>query len=356
MRIGEFLGRHGGDEFAAVIPDLQREEDTLEVAHRIVEAMELPFEIEGQSFALGASVGIAISPNDGRVASDLLQNGDSAMYRAKSQGGGQVFLFSAHVRDDLERRRRLVRDLRSAAMSREFLVCYQPIIDLESNATVGAEALVRWLHPLDGLLSADAFLGPINAPKLVALVDAWMIGQTMAQSAKWEHLRRGLRIHVNVGTPDPSIIREIDRLLAVGGIDPHQLHIEINEATIMGEPDHALGFLNECRARGLHTGLDRFSAGPSSLVALARMPIDFVKLDHALIDEASMINGTTAAAIAIANAFGWHLIAQGVSASEQRRWLLARGVREAQGYAIGQPMTTVDFERWLTATDNAAVS
>jgi len=359
LRAGEFIGRHGGDEFAAIIPDLQREDDTVEVAERLVSAMETPFDLEGQSFPLSASVGIAIYPSDGRTATELLQHGDSAMYRAKSQGGGRVFLFSAHVRDELETRRRLARDLRSAAMSREFLVCYQPIVELTSGHVTGAEALVRWLHPSDGLLAAEAFLGPINSTKLVAVVDSWMIGQAMQQARKWIGFRDAIRkVHINVATSDRSVITAIDTLLEAGGCDPGMLNIEMNESALLVDIDDALVFIEELRSRNLRVGIDRFGSGPSSLRLLARLPVDFVKLDQTLLLGIGNRGDTkaAAAAIAMADAFGWNVIAQGVSNDFQRRWLVDRGVKEAQGYGIGQPMTAVDFEQWLVASEPAAVS
>jgi len=359
LRREEFIGRLGGDEFTAIIPETKSFEETYEVGQRLRELARMPFDVDGHIFGLSASIGVAQYPADGCTSEELLGNGDIAMYRAKESGGDAVFLFDSGVRQRIETRRRLTQDLQGAMMSREFLVCYQPVIDATTDAIVGAEALARWLHPTDGLLSAESFLGALGTSNLVSLVDAWVLAETAQQNFRWTAEGNGLDIFVNIAVPDDAALRELDLLLADPRYSSAHLHVEVGETAVMKDVDAAIGFFEAARERGIATGLDRFGGGVSSLKVLDRMPLDFVKLDHSLIvgvERRVSSSGAALAAIAIARAFDWKMIAQGVANAFQKRWLLDNGVHLMQGYGVGQPMTAADFGHWrkITAEQTAA--
>jgi len=353
LRREEFIGRLGGDEFTAIIPETKSFEETYEVGQRLRELARKPFDVDGHIFGLSASIGVAHFPADGSTAEELLGNGDIAMYRAKEAGGDAVFLFDSGVRQRIETRRRLTQDLQGAMMNREFLVCYQPVIDATTDEIVGAEALARWLHPTDGLLSAESFLGSLGTSNLISLVDAWVLGETAQQNVRWMAEGNAVEIFVNIAVPDEVALGDLDRLMADPRYTSTHLNVEVGETAVMKDVEAAIGFFAAARERGISTGLDRFGGGVSSLKMLDRLPIDFVKLDHSLIvgvERRVSSSGAALAAIAMARAFDWRIIAQGVANAFQKRWLLDNGVRWMQGYGVGQPMTAADFGHWRKIT------
>ncbi len=349
LRKGEYVGRVGGDEFAILFPEFSADDQIQEAAERIAAVLAQPFEVHHHSFELAASIGISVFPSDALTADELLSCADAAMYRAKQSGGRTISWYSAGLHEELEKKRELSNSLRSASMNREFLLCYQPVEDITGNL-VGSEALLRWLHPLKGLLSPGAFMEMAAQSKLVPLIDAWVLNEVLGQTRRWKHIGYKPRVYINISGLDNSLLGQIDTVAAEQTFDASTISLEMTEGLIMRDLLLSQQFLEGCRLRGISAGLDRFGSGSTSLKQLALLPLDFVKLDHGLVGM--LFRDPRAAAVLDANIqtarlFGWDIVAEGVETEPQREWLVEKGVESLQGYRVGYPLTAIDFETCL---------
>lgn len=349
LRKGEYVGRVGGDEFAILFPEFSADDQIQEAAQRIAAVLAQPFEVHHHSFELAASIGISIFPSDAQTADELLRCADAAMYRAKQSGGRTISWYSAGLHEELEKKRELSNSLRSASMKREFLLCYQPVEDVTGNL-VGSEALLRWSHPLKGLLSPGAFMEMAAQSKLVPLIDAWVLNEVLGQTRRWKQIGYKPRVYVNISGLDNSLLSQIDTVAAEQSFDASSISLEMSEVLIMRDLLLSQQFLEGCRVRGVLAGVDRFGSGSTSLRQLASLPLDFVKLDQGLVGL--LFSDPRAAAILdaniqIAKLFGWNIVAEGVETPRQREWLVEKGVESLQGYNVGYPLTAIDFETCL---------
>jgi diguanylate cyclase (GGDEF)-like protein len=349
LRRDELIGRLGGDEFAAVLPNVDSLDEVLTAAERLGKRLAETIEVDDLTFSLSASIGIAMFPDDGETPDTLLANADAAMYQAKREGRGTIRMFGEHVASEMRSRRDLRDRLRSASIERDFLLCFQPVVQAASGRVVAAEALVRWIHPSRGLLSPRSFFAMAETMRLSSLLDAWVVGNALRSMQPWIVAGLDPLVNVNVTAPDQLIVDEVRRLAREEDLDASRLRIEMSEATALANVDATRHFFTDLRRLGVRTGLDAFAAGNTSLRMLASVPIDFIKLDRSITgsvgteDEGEKL---ALIAISLANAFGITVAADSIETHEQSDWLAANGITEIQGYGIAQPMIAPDFQHW----------
>ncbi|MFN2527901.1 MAG: putative bifunctional diguanylate cyclase/phosphodiesterase [Candidatus Baltobacteraceae bacterium] len=350
LRQNEFIGRVGGDEFAILFPTFEQEPDLVEVAQRLIDAVEKPLKLQQLPERLSASIGIAIFPDDASSREELLAHADAAMYRAKSQTEFRYCWYNDALAGEHASRQELQARLQHSNLENEFLLCYQPIVDAASGKLIAVEALLRWLHPSQGLLSPKSFLELAQTNRLTTLIDSWVVAEAFTQSQRWALGERPPRVHINIARPTWSVLDAIAECIAQRQVDPSFLCVEMGEAAVAHDWELALAIATGLRERGLRVGLDGFGSAGIALKRLTSLPIDFVKLDRDLVgglfrseQGATILDAT----IALAKAFGWEVIAEGVETDKQRRWLEARSVDALQGYGVAHPMTAIDFNNWL---------
>ena len=357
VRRGDLVGRIGGDEFVAVLGVVENEDEMADAAQRFLERIRLRVEEDGLVREVRASIGIAVYPQDGTTAETLLQHADEAMYAAKQSGGKAVCWYRDGVGAELHARRELRERLLSVDTDRDFLVCWQPIVEASSLRVVGAEALIRWRHPSRGWLAPRSFL-EAGGPTITTTIDGWMIGavdETLRQLNKgWPKLR----LHVNMATTDEAICSELERLL--GDVSQHgrSIAIEVSEGVLHGDPEAVSAFLRRLKAKGAFIGLDGFGSQPTSIEMLAMLPLDFLKIGRRITQNAAYdprYQRIARAALAVTKALEVQPIADGVESREQARWLADNGAEQLQGYFLAQPMTTPDFVEWLSWSSATAV-
>ena len=349
LRRDELIGRLGGDEFVAVLPKVESVDEVLTAAERLAKRLSEPVEVDNLTFSLSASIGIALYPDDGETPDALLANADAAMYQAKREGRGTIRMFGENVASEMRSRRDLRDRLRTASVDRDFLLCFQPVVHATSGRVIAAEALVRWIHPLRGLLSPRSFFAMAETMRLSSLLDCWVVGSAMRSIQPWIAAGLDPLVNVNVTAPEIAIVEEVRRLRNDEGLDPARLRIEMAETTALANIETTRQFFSDLRRLGVRTGLDGFGASNTSLRMLASVPIDFIKLDRSITsvlgnDEASDKLATIA--ISLASAFGIAVAADSIESTEQWQWLAANGVAEIQGYGIAQPMIAPDFQHW----------
>ena len=349
VRRGDLVGRIGGDEFVAVLGVVDNEAEMAEAAQRFLERIHLKIEEDGLVREVRASIGISVYPQDGGSPDVLLQHADEAMYAAKQSGGRAVCWYRDGVGQELRARREMRERLLTVDGDRDFLVCWQPIVESATLRVVGAEALVRWRHPSRGWLAPRTFL-EAGGPTLAPTIDNWMIGAVERTLRTMHAELPELRLHVNIGTTEESICLELERILSEFSPGGRSIAIEVSEALAQNDPDAAIAFLRRLRAKGAVVGLDGFGSHPMSLESLALLPLDFLKIGRRITQSAAYdprYERVARAAISVAQALGVEPIADGVESREQACWLSENGVGQLQGYFLAQPMTSPDFADWL---------
>jgi diguanylate cyclase (GGDEF)-like protein len=342
LRKHEMAGRIGGDEFALLITSFNGENQLVQIVRRVLSALREPIVHEGAKTSVRASVGIAIYPRDGTTADELLAHADAAMYQAKRQGTEGYAFYGTSLEKNGNVQHLFAAQLANTAMEREFFLCYQPIVDARTGRTIGAEALIRWLHPGMGLLSPHAFLDASRDQRVLGRIEEFVIGSALEKQAKLRRLRAPIAIHVNVSEPN-------EELLAISHDSRGDIHIEISEPAVAADEKAYTHFIEACRARGFRVGLSQFGCGGLSLQVLARLPLDFVKVGRGIIPDALQGQNifSSIAVIETANRLGWSVIAENVEEAWQQEWLVSHGASALQGYFICSPLTESDFDNWL---------
>ena len=344
------LARLGGDEFTVLLTNLHDVQDASKVARRIVEALALPFSIDGHEIFVTVSVGISTFPADGDSVDVLLKNSDSAMYHAKEQGRNNFQYYSNAMNAAANERLVLETELRHATERSEFIVYYQPQIDLRSHRIIGAEALVRWQHPQRGLLDPSVFLPVASETGLIRTIDECVLRAACRQVRGWQ--QRGLfvsRLSINVSNSlfhGNTLLKVVEDVLRETGLSPQYLELELTESIAMRNVDLSLAMLNSLRSMGVQLSIDDFGTGYSSLSYLQRLPINTVKIDQSFIKEMltqSKPGPIVRAIIALAHSLDLIVLAEGVEEEGQRAILQEQGCDQAQGYLFGRPMPADEF-------------
>ncbi|WP_317203348.1 putative bifunctional diguanylate cyclase/phosphodiesterase [Janthinobacterium sp.] len=356
LRDQDLVARLGGDEFAVGLFDISQHFEASMVAHKLQASLLEPFLIEGHDLRVGASIGISVYPQDGGDAETLLRLADIAMYRAK-QGGlneeGNVTFYSQDMNQGMQERMRLETGLRHALGHDQLLLHYQPKFALASGRIIGAEALVRWHHPQQGMIPPGDFIPLAEATGLVVQVGEWVLEAACAQAQAWK--RAGLppiRLAVNVSAREftsalPARVRDTLRRYE---LEPAWLELEITESTLMHNIERVIGIMDRITALGVALSLDDFGTGYSSLSYLKRFPIDTLKIDRSFTTGIPGDGNDCAIAstiISIAQQLKHKVIAEGVETVEQLAFLKSAGCDEVQGYLFSRPLPAPEFERAL---------
>jgi diguanylate cyclase (GGDEF)-like protein/PAS domain S-box-containing protein len=335
------VARLGGDEFAVLIEEIAGPASAVDAAERIVAELQTPFELEGREVFVSASVGIAL----GTVADDLLRAADVAMYRAKASGKAQYVMYAPTMAEDLTGRLELVAELRRARRD-EFVIHYQPLVDLESNAVVGVEALLRWAHPTRGLLPPGDFIPLAEETGKIVELGAWVLGEACAQVARWRAETPGaamLSLNVNVSTRQvrPGVLVECVRTaLAESGLPPEALTLELTESVLARRHEELRAVLADVAALGVRLALDDFGTGYSSLTSLERLPLSRVKLDRSVlaeVDSNPRAASIASSIIALCRSLGLQVTIEGLERTSQLDFLSACGDVSVQGYLVARP-------------------
>lgn len=361
LRDGDTVARLGGDEFVVVLPDAGNEDGITAVADKLLGALATPFHISEHELFVSGSLGISLYPRDGTDAQTLLKNADTAMYRAKDEGRNNHQFYAAEMNARTLEHLSMENSLRRAMERNEFLLHYQPQVNLATGQTVGMEALVRWQHPEWGLVSPARFIPLAEETGLIVPIGEWVLRTACAQMKSWE--AQGLpllRVAVNLSARQ---FRQLDMAnvvadaLASTGLDARHLDLELTESMLMQDPDRVIVIMERLKAMGLRIALDDFGTGFSSLSYLKRFPIDEIKIDQGFVrgitqspEDASIVR----AIIAIADSLGLGVVAEGVETKGQHHYLRRHGCERMQGYLFSRPVPADEFATLLA--DNRRLS
>ena len=338
------LARLGGDEFTILIPDLERVENALNVAHRVKDAMRRPFLIEGHEIFVTASIGISLFPEDGDDCDSLLKYADTAMYHAKNCGKNNAKLYSSSLTMQIMSHVKLEVGLRKALKNEELYLLYQPQIDVRSGEIVGVEALVRWRHPERGIISPTEFIPLAEETGLIVPIGEWVLRTACIQARQWQKAtQRSLRMAVNLSAKqfkDENLTQIVVSALNDTGLEPRLLELELTEGTLMDDARATMATLEQLRAIGVYLSIDDFGTGYSSMNYLKRFDVRALKIDKSFIcglPQDSENAAITRAIIAMAHGLKMIVVAEGVETDEQLVMLEEYGCDLVQGYYLGHP-------------------
>ncbi len=356
LRPGDTLARLGGDEFAVVQPGLSGSEGAAALAQRLINTLAGPFVLAGQEVHVSASVGIALSEGEPGHADELVRKADLALYKAKRDGRGRFSAFEPSMDTEVQARGRLERELRAALDKGEFVLHYQPQVDLRTGRVDSVEALVRWRHPERRLVLPGEFIPVAEASGLIRPLGAWVLGEACRQARAWQDEGLQLVMMVNLSPAQlrhDGLLLEIDGALRASGLDPRGLELEITENLFMerseGTIDRALLGL---AARGIRLALDDFGTGYSSLASLRRLPVTKIKIDRSFVREIGCDpedEAVVQAMVSLGHALGKRVVAEGVEHEAQLAFLRRVGCDAAQGFLLARPQAPHELGRLLRA-------
>jgi diguanylate cyclase (GGDEF)-like protein len=351
VRESDTVSRLGGDEFSIVqVGNKSQASPAATLASRLVEVVSAPYEIQGHQIVIGLSVGISVTPNDGCDPDQLLKNADMALYRAKADGRGTFRFFEAGMDARAQARRLLEVDLRGALLRSEFVVHYQPIQDIEADRIVGFEALVRWNHPLRGMIPPLNFIPLAEETGLIVQLGDWVLRTACREAAGWS---QDVCVAVNLSPAqfkDRNLVTSVVSALAVSGLAACRLELEITESVLLQDSDITLATLHKLRALGVRISMDDFGTGYSSLSYLRSFPFDKIKIDRSFVSELASRDDAMAivrAVTGLGKSLGISTTAEGVETNEQFALLRLEGCTEVQGYLFSPPRPAEDVERML---------
>ncbi|MFZ6780270.1 EAL domain-containing protein [Undibacterium sp. Ji83W] len=353
LRADDTLARLGGDEFAVLLSDISSAEESAMVLDRVLIGVSKPIQIDLKSISISASIGVSLYPDDNVDADTLLRHADHAMYLAKEAGKNRYHLFDPENDRKAQQRRQILERLEIALDQDEFVLYYQPKVDLISGEIVGAEALIRWQHPNRGILSPAEFLPHIYGSKLEKPLGEWVIKAAIQQAYHWQLRGIAIRVSANISAHHLLAPEFCDYLQTALRVHPYfqasNFELEVLETAAIADMEQAVAILNRCRQLGVHFSLDDFGTGYSSLTYLRKLPVDTLKIDQSFVrdmltdvEDMDIVEGV----IRLAGAFDRQVIAEGVETMAHGAKLLELGCRLAQGYGIARPMPADQFIDW----------
>jgi diguanylate cyclase (GGDEF)-like protein len=353
----DFIARLGGDEFAIVQHDVTSNDDVSALVARIYQALRTPFDCHGHRLSGDASIGIAIAPQHGTDLFGLLKSADLAMYAAKAAGRRTHRFFEPSMEKKANLRRELESDLRAALVEGGFEIHYQPLLDLRGEEVTGCEALLRWRHPVRGMVSPADFIPVAEETGVIEEIGQWVLRTACAEAASWP---AHVRVAINVSPiqfKSGTLSLKVAAALAETGLDPRRLELEITEAVLIADDDAALVALNQLRALGVHIALDDFGTGYSSLQYLQRFPFDKIKIDRSFVKEVTRNTSSASiirAVVSIAADRDMITTAEGVETEQQRDTVQMLGCTQMQGYLFSRPLPARELRAMLAAERTAA--
>ncbi|HEX2842860.1 MAG TPA: EAL domain-containing protein [Hyphomicrobium sp.] len=357
LRTDDFLARFGGDEFAVLCVSSDRDADT-QLAQRIAVALDEPFALDGQTIRVTASVGMAKAPDHGRTADELMRHADIALYEAKSQGRDRAISFSSEMARQVETRRSIEVDLRTAIDREELRIHYQPIVSCRTGAIVGAEALVRWRHPLRGEISPAVFIPIAEASGLMPAVGNWVLGQVFKDAKKWPDLEIALNLSP-IQFSQADLEGTLRQLSIEHGVSPSRFVLEITEGVLLEATEETKSVLQSLQAMGFKTALDDFGTGYSSLAYLCNFKFDKIKIDRSFVSNVS--NALTSrtivqSVVSLGRGLGMQIVAEGVETEYEALMMSHFGCTELQGYYFSKPIDSNALEALLENFEPRRVS
>jgi diguanylate cyclase (GGDEF)-like protein/PAS domain S-box-containing protein len=357
MRAEDSVARMGGDEFTVILEQLNASDDARLVAQKVLDAVSQPMMIDDHALQVSASIGVSLFPDDGQDEETLVKNADVAMYRAKAQGRNNFQFYSADQSALLHHRLGLQRRLFNAIRQDQFTLFYQPLYNLQSEQLVGAEALVRWLDPDEGLILPERFLGLAEESGLILKLGEWVLNTACQQARSWQDMGHACgRISVNVSVKQllaMDIVTTVEDALASSGLDARALDLEITESVLLEPRRASLRVLERLRELGVTLSIDDFGTGYSSLSLLKHLPIDRLKIDRSFVrDVPSDKNGKAIirAILAMGESLEIGVTAEGLENEAQREFLRTEGCHEAQGFLLREPVPENDMGALLLAS------
>lgn len=356
MRNTDTMARLGGDEFGILLEDLDDTNAASRMVRRMLETFDTPIEMSGRVIKMTASMGVAVYPDDNVDPLDLIRHAELAMYRAKGEGGSAFQYFDQGMDDEIRSRVSLERDLREAIKNEELWLAYQPQVNLESGAVIGAEALLRWNHPTLGFVSPVDFIPVAESSGLILPIGDWIIEEICRQTAEWRaqgmhHIQMGINVsghqfeHRELGT---QVLDQLSRC----GLDIEAVDLEITETVAMERTERVTRNVDQLVDAGISISMDDFGTGYSSLSNLQAFPVRRLKIDGSFvrgIGEDQDNEKIVEAVVGLGHSLGLSVIAEGVETEEQVAFLKARKCDEIQGYLISKPLPAADFEAFLTS-------
>ncbi|MWV24943.1 EAL domain-containing protein [Methylobacterium sp. 2A] len=356
VRPTDTVARIGGDEFVILQAGVRDAAGTQALARRIVDLIGRTYMVEGHLLTIGASVGVALAPEDGADADRLLKNADLALYRAKLDGRGTYRFFEPEMDARMQARRKLELDMRQALARREFQLHYQPQLQLESEKLIGCEALIRWRHPDRGLVSPLDFIPLAEEIGLIVPIGEWVIRQACRDAMTWP---AHMSVAVNVSPAQfksDRLVETIISALASSGLPARRLEVEITEGVLLQENDKTLQTLHRLRELGVRVSMDDFGTGYSSLSYLRSFPFDKIKIDRSFVKDLATKPDGEAIIRAIAGlgkSLGMTTVAEGVETPEQMQRIRLEGCTDVQGYLISRPVPSEDLLQVFAAYPQA---
>jgi diguanylate cyclase (GGDEF)-like protein/PAS domain S-box-containing protein len=356
LREADTAARLGGDEFVIALPDIADKEAAEVVASKIIGSLTEPFLIEDRKLHIGGSIGISLYPGDGEDPGALLRAADTAMYDAKKNGRGMHRFFTPALNDAAQRRHNLANDAHQACARGEFVLHYQPQIEIETGRVTGLETLVRWNHPIEGLISPALFIPLLEELGLIVEVGHWVLKTACRQNAQWQaDGLQPMRIAVNLSAQQfyrGDIVRSVKLALDEANLAPEWLELELTESLTLDDTETTLRIMSELKAMGVGLSLDDFGTGWSSLSYLRRFPIDRIKIDRSFMRDVTTQPNAAAVVQSIlhlADSLGLGCIAEGVETPEQLEYLQQQLCSEIQGFLFSKPLPAEELPAFLRA-------
>ena len=341
VRDGDTIARLGGDEFAMLLLSAKDPAGVEQIARRIIDVIGELFVIDGHQIGIGTSIGIVMAPMDGATAPELLKNADTALYSAKSAGRGTFSFFESAMHVALQSRRTVEIGLRRAIEAGELRLYYQPLVDAQTRQVCAFEALIRWHHPQEGILSPDRFIPVAEASGLIGPIGRWVLSRACLDAASWQ---MPVKVAVNISPlqfKKPDLVGDVRDALKESGLAPERLEIEITESVLLNDSQVVLTALNAIKALGVGVAMDDFGTGYSSLNYLRTFPFDKVKIDRSFVKDLPHDANSLAivrAIVGLSETFGMQITAEGVETDEQAIQLAVEDCTYLQGFLFSRPI------------------
>ncbi|HTU83436.1 MAG TPA: EAL domain-containing protein, partial [Candidatus Acidoferrales bacterium] len=354
------VARMGGDEFVVLLPDCESGDLARDLAERLIAVLSEPFFLEGNEHFISASIGVALYPEDGRDDQTLIKNADIAMSHAKERGRSGFFFYNPTLEAPIHLRLSQEKLLRRALELSEFVVFYQPQLDLESNRIVSVEALVRWNHPKTGLIEPAHFIPSAEFSGLIVPLGDWVLATAARQVRGWQERLGDLRLAVNLSARqfhDRNLRRRITEALGDADFPPERFEIEITESVAMADAAQSAAIVRDLADSGIRVALDDFGTGYSSLAYLRSFDLDVLKIDRSFVSGIGRFAGDETivnTVIGMAHSLNLEVIAEGVETSTQLDFLGTHGCDAAQGFVIAPALPAAEFERFMSGRQEKA--